>query len=183
MITSIDRAVHNYFFFKHPFFKTSADDKLKWMPFGLLFIADMLGAKTKSGWKKQVLTAGAAEAIKYLLSDNLKKLTQQRRPAPYTGNHSFPSGHTCTSFSTAEMLHSELKDSLPLLSYSGYAAATAVAAIRIMKNRHWLKDVVVGVAAPNGRPTESTLSLHRAGSFGPCRGRIVFFTPGLNRFN
>jgi membrane-associated phospholipid phosphatase len=146
MITSIDRAIHRHFLLKHPFFKTSADDILKWTPFGLLFLADIFGVKTKSGWKKQVLTAGAAEAIKYLLSDSLKKLTQERRPAPYAGNHSFPSGHACTSFSTAEMWHSELKDSLPVLSYSGYVAATAVATIRIIKNRHWLKDVAVGAA-------------------------------------
>jgi membrane-associated phospholipid phosphatase len=146
MITSIDKALHRHFLLKHPFYKTSADDILKWAPFGFLFLADLFGAKTKSGWKKQVLTAGAAEAIKYFLSDSLKKLTQERRPAPYTGTHSFPSGHTCTSFSTAEMLHSELKESLPVLSYSGYVAATAVATIRIMKNRHWLKDVAVGTA-------------------------------------
>jgi membrane-associated phospholipid phosphatase len=57
-----------------------------------------------------------------------------------------PSGHTSTAFSSAEFLHSELKDSLPVISYSGYVAATAVAAIRIMKNRHWLKDVIVGAA-------------------------------------
>jgi membrane-associated phospholipid phosphatase len=116
------------------------------MPFGLLLLADILGKKTTSGWKKQVLIAGAAESFKYLISDNLKKLTNEHRPAPYTGNHSFPSGHTCTSFSTAEVLHSELKDSLPWLSYSGYVTATAVAVIRVMKNRHWLQDVVAGAA-------------------------------------
>jgi len=146
MATAVDRFIHKYFLFKHPFFTTSADDVLKWTPFGALFLLDVLRMKTTSGWKKQVLIAGSAEAIKYLISDNLKKLTQERRPAPYTGTHSFPSGHTCTAFSTAEVLHSELKDSSPLLSYAGYFTATAVAAIRIMKNRHWLKDVVVGAA-------------------------------------
>src|SRR4030095_11150167 len=146
MTTGIDRAIHKYFLFNHPFFKTSVDDKLKWMPFVLLFLLDIFGTKTKSGWKKQVLIAGAAESIKYLISDNLKKLTHEHRPAPYTGNHSFPSGHTSTAFSSAEFLHSELKDSLPVITYSGYVAATVVAAIRVMKNRHWLKDVVVGAA-------------------------------------
>jgi membrane-associated phospholipid phosphatase len=101
------------------------------MPFALLFLSDIFGTRTTSGWKKQVLIAGAAESFKYLISDNLKKLTHEHRPAPYTGNHSFPSGHTCTSFSTAEVLRSELKDSFPLLSYSGYLTATAVAAIRL----------------------------------------------------
>src|SRR4030095_11408750 len=146
MATAVDRFIHKYFLFNHPFFETSADDVLKWTPFGALFLLDVLRMKTTSGWKKQVLIAGSAEAIKYLISDSLKKLTQERRPAPYTGTHSFPSGHTCTAFSTAEVLHSELKDSSPLLSYAGYFTETAVAAIMIMKNRHWLKDVVVGAA-------------------------------------
>jgi len=146
MKTAVERSVHKYFLVNHPFFKTSADDLLKWMPFALLFLSDIFGTRTSSGWKKQVLIAGAAESFKYLISDNLKKLTHEHRPAPYTGNHSFPSGHTCTSFSTAEVLRSELKDSFPLLSYSGYLTATAVAAIRVMKNRHWLRDVVAGAA-------------------------------------
>jgi membrane-associated phospholipid phosphatase len=146
MIMALDRLIHRYVLLKHPFFKTSADDVLKWMPFGVLLFADILGKKTTSGWKRQVLIAGAGEAIKYLISDNLKKITNEHRPAPYTGSHSFPSGHTCTAFSTAEVLHSEFKDSLPWLSYSGYVIATAVAAIRVMKNRHWLQDVVAGAA-------------------------------------
>src|SRR3954470_4840898 len=114
MTTAIDRLIHRYFLLQHPFFKTSADDKLKWIPFGFLFLLDILGTKTTSGWKKQVVIAGAAESIKYLISDNLKKLTHQHRPAPYTGNHSMPSGHTTTAFSTAELLHTELRDSLPV---------------------------------------------------------------------
>ena len=146
MITALDRLIHRYVLANHPFFKTSADDVLKWLPFGVLLFADLLGKKTTSGWKKQVLIAGAGEAIKYLISHNLKEITNEHRPAPYTGSHSFPSGHTCTSFSTAEVLHSELKDSLPWLSYSGYVTATAVAVIRVMKNRHWLQDVVAGAA-------------------------------------
>ena len=146
MITAVDRLIHRHVLANHPFFKTSADDVLKWLPFGVVFFADILGKKTTSGWKRQVLIAGASAAIKYLISDNLKKITNEHRPAPYTGSHSFPSGHTCTAFSTAEVLHSEFKDSLLWLSYSGYVTATAVAAIRVMKNRHWLQDVVAGAA-------------------------------------
>jgi len=38
----------------------------------------------------------------------------------------------------------ELKDSLPALSCAGYVGATATAIIRLMKNRHWVRDVVAG---------------------------------------
>src|SRR5205814_1764100 len=85
------------------------------------------------------------EAIKYLVSDSLKKLTDEHRPAPYEASrHSFPSGHSCTAFSSAEFLHTEFKDSLPVLSCIGYVAATTVAAIRVIKNKHWVRDVVAG---------------------------------------
>ena len=41
-------------------------------------------------------------------------------------------------------MHMELKDSLPALSCAGYVGATATAIIRLMKNRHWVRDVVAG---------------------------------------
>ncbi len=78
--------------------------------------------------------------------DNLKKLTKERRPAPFAGNHSFPSGHTSSSFAGAEFMHAELKNSLAVLGWVGYLGASATATIRLAKNRHWLKDVVAGGA-------------------------------------
>ena len=143
----IEKTIHKYFLFKHPFFRTSADDKLKWLPFAAVFLLKVFKANTRSGWKKQVLVAGAAEGIKYLISDSLKKITHEHRPAPYMGsNHSFPSGHACTSFSTAEFMRTEIKNNSPRLAYAGYVAASAVAVIRIMKNKHWVRDVVAGAA-------------------------------------
>ena len=145
MASVIGKSIHKYFLFNHPLFKTSADDRLKWIPFGVVFLLDALGIKARSGWKKQVLIISFAEAIKYLVADSLKKLTHEHRPAPYEASrHSFPSGHSCTAFSSAEFLHTEFKDSLPVLSCAGYVAATTVAAMRVIKNRHWIKDVIAG---------------------------------------
>jgi membrane-associated phospholipid phosphatase len=146
MTSVIGKYIHKYFLLNHPFFKTSADKHLKWIPFATVFLGDLFGVKTKSGWKEQVLIAGAAEAIRYAIADNLKKLTHEHRPAPYLGNHSFPSGHAASSFAGAEFMHIEFKRSLPFLSSFGYVGATATAAIRLMKNRHWLRDVVAGAA-------------------------------------
>jgi len=145
METSIGKSIHKYFLANHPFFKTSIDDQLKWIPFGMVFFLDLLGIQARSAWKKQVLILGAAEAIKYLVSDSFKKLTHEHRPAPYEmSRHSFPSGHSCTSFSGAEFLHTEFKSSLPVLSCAGYVAAATVGVIRVVKNRHWVRDVIAG---------------------------------------
>jgi len=74
----------------------------------------------------------------------MKKLFHQHRPFPYPGHHSFALGHTSTSFAGAEFLHNQLKESIPVLSCAGYVAATVTGAIRVMKNRHWVKDIVAG---------------------------------------
>ena len=144
MTSALGRYIHRYALLSHPFFKTSADKHLKWIPFATVFFLDVFGVKTKSGWKKQLVIAGIAETARYIIADSLKKLTHEHRPAPYIGNHSFPSGHTSSSFAGAEFMHMELKNSLPALSFAGYIGATATAIIRLMKNRHWLGDVVAG---------------------------------------
>jgi len=123
------------------------DGYLKWIPYAIVFMLDLVGLKTRSGWKKQMFLAGITDVTRYLIVDNLKKLVKDHRPAPFTGNnHSFPSGHTSSSFAGAEFMHRELKNSMPVLSCAGYLAATVTATIRLAKNRHWLKDVAGGAA-------------------------------------
>ncbi len=143
----VEKRIHNFFLKKNEaIVDISADDHLKWIPFAAVFLLNAMGLQARSSWKKQVLIAGATEAIRYLLSDNLKKLVGEHRPFPYMGHHSFPSGHTASSFAGAEFMHKEFKNSLPILSCAGYAAATAVAVIRVIKSRHWIRDVVAGAA-------------------------------------
>lgn len=42
------------------------------------------------------------------------------------------------------MLYEEFKDSSPILAWSGYSTTTLVGSLRIVNNRHWLSDVMVG---------------------------------------
>src|SRR5205823_3219577 len=91
MPLSIAKSIHQHFL-KHPVFKTSIDQHFKWIPYAVVFVLDIFGFKTKSGWKKHALIAGITDGTRYLIVDNLKKLTKERRPFPFTGNHSFPSG-------------------------------------------------------------------------------------------
>jgi membrane-associated phospholipid phosphatase len=144
MPSAIEKDIHNQVEIKHPFFSTSVDSYLRWVPYATVFGLKLIGIKTKSDWKRQVLIAAATDAIRYLITDNLKKIVHEHRPAPYLSNHSFPSGHTASSFAGAEFMHKELKNSIPVLSCAGYLGATATGVIRIYKNKHWLKDVVAG---------------------------------------
>jgi membrane-associated phospholipid phosphatase len=146
MSTTIERTIHRYFLEHDLFFKSPVDNYLKWMPLFVPLVADLTGLKTHSSIKKQLLVISLAEAARYLTTDSLKKITLERRPAPFVGRHSFPSGHTSSSFTSAEFMHQELKDKYPIFSCLGYLAATSVAVIRLVKNKHWLRDVLAGAA-------------------------------------
>ena len=58
--------------------------------------------------------------------------------------NSFPSGHTFTAFTGAEILRREYGEEYPWIAVAGYAVAVTVAAMRVYNNRHWLGDVCAG---------------------------------------
>ena len=146
MISSIEKSIHEKVLIDHPLFKTSTDDVLRWIPPASVFFLKMFGIKTRSSLMRQLVILGATESLRYFIADSFKKIVHEHRPLPMVGNHSFPSGHTVASFAGAEFMHKELKGSLPVLSCAGYVGAAAVATIRLMENKHWLKDVVAGAA-------------------------------------
>lgn len=57
---------------------------------------------------------------------------------------SFPSSHTTIAFVSATFLHEEYKDQSIWYGVAGYSIATASAVLRMLNNRHWMSDVLVG---------------------------------------
>ena len=47
-------------------------------------------------------------------------------------------------FTNAAVLYQEFKDSYPILAYSGFAFATATGGFRVLNNKHYISDVLVG---------------------------------------
>ena len=144
MLTKPEKRIHAYFLEHDAFFKTKVDSLFKWIPYAATFTAHLFGARTRSGWLRQILIAGAAEGMRYLLTDSIKNISTERRPLPYVDHRSFPSGHASSSFAGACFMCTELSESMPVLSVAGYACAVTTAVLRLMKSRHWLKDVVAG---------------------------------------
>jgi membrane-associated phospholipid phosphatase len=62
--------------------------------------------------------------------------------SPFSGQVSFPSGHTAMSFALATSLADDIHR--PLVSVGLYGMATAVGWSRINDNAHWLSDVAAG---------------------------------------
>jgi Membrane-associated phospholipid phosphatase len=139
-IVSIKTAEH------HPFFSTKVDTYLKWLPYGSVLILDAFNVDTRHDLKKQLLIGGVSIAMLNAIVQPLKKTTHELRPNLTGDEQSFPSSHTAISFLGAEIVHQELSDRYPAASLIGYGVATSTGVLRILKNKHWLTDVLVGAA-------------------------------------
>lgn len=127
----------------YPNFKTGIDNYLQFSPAVATFALKIAGKESEHGFGSSIrlyVTSGLLMAGTVYA---LKSLTHIQRPDGSTYN-SFPSGHTATAFVAAEFMHQEFKNTAPLLSYSGYVAASATGALRMLNNRHYFTDVLTG---------------------------------------
>ena len=124
-------------------YRTTIDNSIQYAPIVELYAADLLGFQTKNtAWGhtkclalSELGTAGITHLMKYAFSID--------RPDGSNDN-SFPSGHTSQAFTAATVLYLELKDTYPVYAYSGYVFATATGVLRMVNNKHWISDVLVG---------------------------------------
>jgi hypothetical protein len=123
-------------------FENSADDYIAFAPGLLMLGLDLFHVKSSSNFANQSALTAKSVTLTLGVVYILKYSTQVMRP-DNTSENSFPSGHTAFAFTLAEVLHQEFKDK-PLIYISGYALATTVGAMRILNNRHWFSDVLVG---------------------------------------
>jgi len=123
-------------------FSTRADDFLQFAPLAILASADILGLKSKNNFKTQAKNVVLITAANYALVKSIKLISNETRPNG--SKQAFPSGHTSNAFALAGILHHEFKDSNPFLSYSGYVFATTTGVFRVLNNKHWVSDVLVG---------------------------------------
>lgn len=117
------------------------DDYMEWGLLGWVFVCDLMG-KENHKWTDQLFIIALAEGMNAIMVQGLKHNVGWIRPDGRP--NSFPSGHTANSFLGAHVAYKEFKDSSPALAYSGYAVATFVAASRLLRNRHWVADVIAG---------------------------------------
>jgi len=125
-----------------PDFHFPIDDYTQYAPTAGLFMAALLGAEGKNHWFDQAKYGLMANVANFLVTHGLKRII--KKPRPYGGNHAIPSGHTSFAFTNAALLYKEYEQTYPWLAYSGYALATTSGTFRILNNKHWLSDVLVG---------------------------------------
>ena len=124
-------------------FRTKADDFLQYAPYAAVFGLDWIGIKSKHDFKDKVGLVLTGSIIMFGTVMTLKQTTNQVRPDGSADN-SFPSGHTANAFFGATILAKEYADKSILIAIGGYSVAAATGALRVLNNRHWASDVLVG---------------------------------------
>lgn len=127
----------------YPGFQVKADDWLQYVPGGASLVLGVVGVSGSHRLPDRFLRYTLATVVATGTVQVLKRWTHVLRPDGSTYN-SFPSGHTATAFTGAEMLHQEYGHISSWYSVLGYTVASATGVFRMLNNRHSLADVLGG---------------------------------------
>lgn len=126
-------------------FHTSVDDYIQYAPLATQLALSLGGVQGRSKNRWQVLVTDAmAAAMMATVVNGMKYGINRTRPNG--GRGSFPSGHTATAFMGATLLAHEYGHKSVWIPIAGYSVATATGVLRILNNKHYASDVLVGAA-------------------------------------
>ena len=115
---------------------------LPYAPLAAVYGLNAIGLKGKNNFGNRTALASKSYMLNAVLVKGLKMWTDTERPNGR--DESFPSGHTSVAFAMAHVMHKEYGEQSSWYSIGAYTCATATAALRVMKNSHWIGDVVAG---------------------------------------
>lgn len=126
-----------------PKYRTHVDDYLQYTPIVAVYGLNALGIKGKNNFGNRTALLVKSELLVGVLTYSLKRITAV--PRPDTGQPtSFPSGHTAQAFAAATFMVKEYGHKSIWYSISAYTVAASVGTLRVLNNRHWVSDVLVG---------------------------------------
>lgn len=143
---SVQASNDNFKSFRNEYAKqynTHYDDFLQYSPAAVMLGMKAIGVEGRSSWGRMAVSDAFSIALMASVVNTLKHTVKEKRPDG-SNSRSFPSGHTATAFMCATMLHKEYGHISPWISIGGYTVATATGVSRILNNKHWISDVMVG---------------------------------------
>lgn len=133
------------------------DDYLIFSPYVEFAVLTALKYKCRNDLINTSLLILKSELIMAGIVFPMKKLTKVERPYSYFSEkpdsekdrnsdafHSLPSGHTAQAFVAAAIVHKEFRYKSQWPGIAAYTLASTVALYRMVNDRHWLSDVLVG---------------------------------------
>lgn len=116
------------------------DDYIQYLPALTYLTLGSIGINSKHGFKERIVVAATAYTTMTALTNIGKYSLKEKRPDSNARN-SFPSGHTATVFTGAELMREEYGFDMGI---GAYTIAVCVAFLRLYNGRHWLNDVIAG---------------------------------------
>ena len=126
-----------------PGINTPVDNYLQFVPLAAVFGLKAAGVKSRSDLQNQIAIMVKAEFLMGVIVHGMKKTIRIERPTG-GGMNTMPSGHTAQAFVAATILDMEYRDTSPWISVGGYVVATTTAIGRMVNNKHWISDVLIG---------------------------------------
>ena len=124
-------------------FNTNFDDLTRFIPALAVYGLNIGGVPGRHSVGRATLSFAVGSAVYLPVVFLLKQTTNVLRPDGSSAN-SFPSGHTAAAFSSAVFLEEEYGYRSRLYPVAGYAVASITGMLRILNDRHWISDVLVG---------------------------------------
>lgn len=121
-------------------YHTEVDNWIQYAPIALHLGLGAAGVKCKHTLWERTQVAATAYACMAIVNNGIKYTVREGRPDS-SAHNSFPSGHTATAFTGAELVRIEYG---PWYGALAYATATAVGVMRVINDRHWSHDVIAG---------------------------------------
>ena len=118
------------------------DDYLQYLPTAMYLGLSAFPKKSKHTFPEKLCVATVALISEAALVNGIKYSVH--KPRPHNAEHnSFPSGHTATAFTGAELVRTEYGWGWGI---PAYIMATGVGCLRIYNDRHWITDTLGGAA-------------------------------------
>lgn len=124
-------------------FRTHADDYIHYVPVVTMYTADLFKVPARNTVWNQTKFLIMSEAITSGIVLSLKYGLGIQRPNNGARN-AYPSGHTSQAFVQSQVLFNEFRDTAPLLAASGFLFSIPTGILRVLNNRHWVPDVLLG---------------------------------------
>jgi membrane-associated phospholipid phosphatase len=124
-------------------FETRVDDVLCLAPIAVVYGLDWAGIPARTDFMNRSVILFKAELLTVASVYLLKSMTRELRPDG-SDFHSFPSNHSAQAFLAATFLSTEYGARAKWVPYVAYMLASSVAGLRVMNNKHYINDVLVG---------------------------------------
>lgn len=133
------RDIQNQF----PDFHTSIDDYMPFAPLAAVYMLDFSGIKGEKPLLEFSKIMIVSQALNMGIVYAIKETSNVERPDA-SANNSMPSGHTAFAFASATLFYEQYKEKGWLYQVTPFVVAGTTGIFRMMNNRHWLSDVLVG---------------------------------------